>query len=150
MVSRMDDGGENRLKLSAPGGERPSVAIVGGTPAQATIAAVLVAQFGCSVRCARSGEAALALLRGQATDLIVMDLVLPDMDGLVAMHLIRALGGRYRPPIIALTSAARRTGQQPQRLDDMCRKLAKPYSPRELFGAMQTALASAEAALEPA
>ena len=150
MVLSMDDGGENPLKLTASGRQPLSVAIVGGTPAQATITAVLVAQFGCRVHCAGSGEAALALLRGQAADLIVMDLVVPDMDGLVAIQLIRALAGRRQPPILALTSDGQRTGRLAQRLGGRCEALAKPYSPRELFAAMRSALARIEAEPEPA
>ena len=150
MVSSMDHGAENPLKLTASGRQPPTVTIVGGTPAQATIAAVLVAQFGCRVRCASSGEAALTLLRSQATDLVVIDLGLPDMDGLVAIQLIRALADRRQPPVIALTSEGQQTGRLAHRLDGMCQALAKPYSPRELFAAMRSALARIEAEPTPA
>ncbi len=59
----------------------------------------LVAQ-GYAVQDARSGEDALALLRGEAFDLILLDINMPGMGGLETCRLIRAAS---QIPILVLT-----------------------------------------------
>ena len=85
-------------------GRRPRVAIVGGRRTGAMIAGILVEQFGCEPLHAPGAEDALALIRRDpAIDLILLDLSLPDMDGIVAAQLLRTLGARNTLPILALT-----------------------------------------------
>ncbi len=127
-------------------GRRPRVAIVGGSPASAMIATILVGQFGCETLTAAGGEAALALLRRDpAIDLIVLDLAIPDMDGIVAAELIRTLGGRSTMPIIAITDDRARLAAPRARAAGFSGAVVKPYSPRELYAAIETALARAAA-----
>jgi CheY-like chemotaxis protein len=126
----------------AANGERPVVAIVGGTPAGATVATILIEQFGCEPRRASTGEAALSLLRqGEHIDLVVLDLSVPDMDGIVALQLIRALGARGNLPVLALTNDRAEVATPRARAAGFAGAVVKPYSPRELFAAMEAALA---------
>jgi DNA-binding response OmpR family regulator len=123
-------------------GHRPRVAIVGGSPASATIATILIQQFGCDALRAAGGEAALALLRADpAIDLIVLDLNIPDMDGIVAAQLIRALGARATLPILAVTDDKSRLAAPRARGAGFSGAVIKPYSPRELYAAMEAAFA---------
>lgn len=127
-------------------GHRPCVAVVGGSPASAMIATILVEQFGCEPLRAASGEAVLALLRTDpAIDLVLLDLAVPDMDGIVAAQLIRTLGARKRLPIIAVTDDRQRLSTQHARAAGFNGAVIKPYSPRELHAAMETALARSAA-----
>ncbi len=123
-------------------GHRPRVAIVGGSPANAMIATILVEQFGCQPLTAATGEAALALLRrDSAIDLILLDLSVADMDGIVAAQLIRTLGARNTLPIVAITDDRSRLATQHARAAGFSGAVIKPYSPRELHAALETALA---------
>lgn len=123
-------------------GERPVVAIVGGTPAGATVATILIEQFGCDPRRVPTGEAVLSLLREERrVDLVVLDLSVSDMDGIVAVQLIRALGARGTLPVIALTNDRAEIATPRARAAGFAAAVVKPYSPRELFAAMETALA---------
>lgn len=70
----------------------------------------LVASFlserGYDVRVAKDGVEAVALAREAEFDLIVMDLVMPGMNGYAATSIIRECevpGGRH-PPVVALTA----------------------------------------------
>ncbi len=130
-------------------GHRPRVAIVGGSPASTMIATILVQQFGCEALCASSGEAALALLRADpAIDLIVLDLSIPDMDGIVAAQLFRTLGTDRTLPILAVTDDRKRLSAPRAVAAGFAGAVIKPYSPRELHAAMETAFARA-AAMSP-
>lgn len=127
--------------LVTPEGRRPRVAIVGGTPAGAMVATVLCHQFGCTPFSTPSGESVLALLRRNiALDLVVMDLVVPDMDGIVAVELIRTLGAQGKLPVVALTDDRTAVASPRARAAGFAGTVVKPYSPRELFCALQTAL----------
>ena len=127
------------LGLATADGRRPRVAVVGGTPASALVAGVLIEQFGCSPISAPTGEATLALLQSDnPVDLVVIDLSVPDMDGMIAVQLIRALGARGALPIIGLADH-RSPGPNPGSAG-LTGTVVKPYSPRELYGAMRVAL----------
>lgn len=124
-------------------GRRPRIAIVGGSPASAMIASVLVTQFGCDALTAAGGEAVIALLRNHGpVDLILLDLSLPDMDGVVAAQLIRTLGAATLP-IVAVTDDQARMAAPRARAARFNGTVVKPYSPRELYAAMEAALARA-------
>ena len=57
--------------------------------------------YGYQVEIAADGPAAIAAARARAPDLIVLDLLLPELDGVEVCRQVRALGG---PPVIMLTA----------------------------------------------
>jgi CheY-like chemotaxis protein len=62
---------------------------------------------GAKIEIARNGREALAALeRDSDVDLVLMDLMMPEMDGLTAIREIRAQDAYKRVPIIALTAKA--------------------------------------------
>ena len=127
--------------LTTADGRRPRVAVVDGNAATATITTLLVEQFGCAPLRAASGEAALALIRkDEPVDLVLIDLHMPDMDGILAATLIRALGPRGAMPIVPLAYARGELAGPRGRAAGFAGAILKPYSPRELHAAMQAAL----------
>lgn len=126
--------------LTTADGRRPRVAVVDGNVATATITTLLVEQFGCAPVCARSGEAALALVRSEPVDLVLIDLQMPDMDGIVAATLIRALGSRGAMPIVPFAISRNEIAGPRGRAAGFAGAVLKPYSPRELHAAMLSAL----------
>ena len=73
---------------------------------------------GVTLEIARNGREALELLEEQqaspttAIDLVLMDIMMPEMDGLTAMREIRKRRAWKRLPIIALTAKAMRDDQE--------------------------------------
>lgn len=55
---------------------------------------------------AASGEAAVALAAERAPDLVLMDIQLPDIDGLEALRRLRADERTSAVPVLALTAQA--------------------------------------------
>lgn len=87
---------------------------------------------GYSVQAASTGRAALETIRKNPPDLIVLDLMLPDVDGMEVCRTLRLDTISRRIPIIMLTAR----GDEIDRVvgfelgaDDY---VAKPFSPREL------------------
>ena len=76
------------------------------------------------------GEGALALLRDRPADLVVLDLMLPGIDGLEVCERLRARGDDL--PVIMLTALGSETDRVvglERGADDY---VTKPFSPREL------------------
>lgn len=111
--------------------------------------AAMVAEYlgnnGYSVQTASDGQAGLAALAqrpdGPAHDLVVLDLMLPDMDGLEVCRRIRALPhAAASTPVLMLTAK----GDPMDRIiglemgaDDY---LPKPFEPRELLARIRAVL----------
>ncbi len=73
---------------------------------------------GAAVQIARNGREALAALEetrsqnARGIDLVLMDIMMPEMDGFEATRAIRARAGWRKIPIIALTAKAMKDDQQ--------------------------------------
>jgi CheY-like chemotaxis protein len=65
----------------------------------------VLAPLGQELVCVRSGEAALAALRADAFAIILLDVVMPGMDGFETAAHIKRQDGRQDVPIIFLTAA---------------------------------------------
>jgi two-component system alkaline phosphatase synthesis response regulator PhoP len=94
-------------------------------------------QGGFRVATAMDGKTALAVARGERPDLIVLDLNLPEMDGL---DVCRALRRESDVPIIMLTARIEETDRLiglELGADDY---ITKPFSPRELVARVRAVL----------
>ena len=117
------------------------------------LARVLLEKAGHQVEVAGHGREALDKLKGKEFDLVLMDVQMPEMDGLEATKTIRArerLSGGHMP-VVALTAHAMR-GDRQRCLDaGMDEYVAKPLRREALFAAMSRALAKAttQAPTEP-
>ncbi len=92
----------------------------------------ILAQSNVTVTCATNGQDGLDLLRDQCIDLVVLDIVMPDIDGIEVCRRIRADPALARIPILFLTAKSR-SGDIARGLDaggdDY---LVKPYDVIEL------------------
>ena len=79
------------------------------------------------------GEAALAIVRQETPDLVLMDVQLPKMSGFDVTRALRAEAATATVPIIMVTSFALSGDDQRAMAAGASAYLAKPYSPRELL-----------------
>ncbi|HEY9876674.1 MAG TPA: response regulator transcription factor [Candidatus Obscuribacterales bacterium] len=116
------------------------ILIVEDEPEIARIIQLALEKEGFSCRCCRDGLSALQVFREQQPDLIILDLMLPGLDGLEVCARIRQKPGAKDPYILMLTAR----GEEIDRViglstgaDDY---LVKPFSPRELVARVRALL----------
>jgi signal transduction histidine kinase/CheY-like chemotaxis protein len=107
-----------------------------------TLAIRLLEKRGHTVVLAETGRAALEAVQRQTFDLILMDVQLPEMDGMEATRAIRQRekSSRKHVPIIAMTANAMLGDKERCLQSGMDGYVAKPLSVKDLFGAIETVL----------
>jgi signal transduction histidine kinase/CheY-like chemotaxis protein len=102
------------------------VLLVEDNPVNLVLSRAFLQDMGVTVATAGDGLEALAQARGHAFDAILMDLQIPEIDGLEATRRIRALLGAKAPPIIALSAADMATKLDAVRQAGMVDHVSKP------------------------
>ena len=114
-----------------------TILIVEDEPNIAEVVSLYLKRADFQVRVAKDGEAAMNYLEKQIPDLIIMDIMLPEMDGFA---ITRWLRDRSQVPIIMLTARRdeidRITGLEIG-ADDY---VVKPFSPQELVSRVRAVL----------
>jgi len=103
-------------------------------------------EFGFSVTAAHSGSAGIALYRRESFDALILDLMLPDMDGLEVCRQIRADEQARILMLTARGDAMDRVVGLEMGADDY---LAKPFEPRELLARLRSILRRAKGDSKP-
>ena len=94
-----------RQQSATPGAAR--ILIVDDHAVNLEIGAALLSLVGCEVDVAENGKQAVEQVQKSDYDLILMDIHMPQMDGLQATRAIKALGGRAgQIPIVAMSADA--------------------------------------------
>jgi two-component system sensor histidine kinase/response regulator len=100
------------------------------------VATELLRSAGFIVESAENGRIAVDKLRLQPYDLVLMDMQMPEMDGITATQEIRK-EARFRSlPVIAMTANAMPSDRQRCRLAGMNDHVSKPIEPQDLWQAL--------------
>jgi len=114
-----------------------SILVVEDEPSIAEVVGLYLQRAGYQVQTATDGKTAMSILEKEIPDLIILDLMLPEIDGL---SLTRWLRDRSNVPIIMLTARReeidRITGLE-MGADDY---VVKPFSPQELVSRVRAVM----------
>lgn len=93
---------------------------------------------------ASNGEEALAIIKSEKPDLIILDLMLPKIDGWEVCKRLRAESGVRDIPVIMLTARSETADKLKGFECGADDYVTKPFSPRELVARVKRVLARAE------
>ena len=113
------------------------ILVIEDDPGIARIIALYLEQDGCAVALAADGAAGLRQAQESPPDLIVLDLMLPRLDG---MSICRALRAASDVPIIMVTARAAETDRLAGLDAGADDYIVKPFSPRELAARVRAVL----------
>jgi two-component system, OmpR family, response regulator VicR len=102
---------------------------------------LILTRRGFDVRGANGGKEGLEIIRKEHPDLILLDLMMPDMDGWEVYQQMKADDATKNIPVIVVTAKAQSIdkvlGLHIAKVDDY---IAKPFSPQELLNSVDNVL----------
>lgn len=130
-------GEQETIMGGQPEGRNPSdgtlnVILAEDNPVNAMIAKAFLEKFGHAVRHAKNGMEAVSIVAENWADLVLMDVHMPEMDGVEATHIIRETFSPDHLPIVGLTAEAFFERHQDFRKAGMNDVLSKPYTENQL------------------
>jgi two-component system, cell cycle response regulator DivK len=109
-----------------------------------TLATFLLESVGHTVLSATDAEAGLIIARDEGPDLILMDIQLPEMDGLHATALLKRDVSTSAIPVIALTALAMKGDEERIRAAGCDGYIAKPIAYQEFLATVGKFLAGTD------
>ncbi len=102
---------------------------------------LILGRRGFQVSGATGGQAGLQAVRADHPDLVLLDLMMPDMDGWEVYQQMKADENTRNIPVIVVTAKAQSIdkvlGLHIAKVDDY---IAKPFSPQELLSSVEKTL----------
>ena len=127
----MNDGAQNRKR----------VLVVDDEPEIGRILAMILRAAGFDASAVEGGRAALARLAETPADLVILDVIMPDLDGFETLRRLREAPTTARVPVVMLTanaSDADRVRAEQLGADDF---IAKPFEPSDTVARVRALIA---------
>src|ERR1700704_5755232 len=126
-----------------------TILVVEDNPTTRKMLRVALATEGYGVIEAGDGRAALAAAEKTLPELVLQDLILPDMDGLELLRRLRALTGGKELPILALSGFLSRLEEAQADEEGFTALLVKPIEPSRLIEGIRVYLPQPPALAPP-
>lgn len=133
---------DHPLAIPIPGASAPpspsetvktiSVLVIDDSRTVQAMVKMALQPLGLALTMADSGEQALELARANAPDLVILDVIMPGMDGFKCCGELRKLLAPAKPPILMLTSKDGTFDSLKARIAGATAYLNKPFEPDEL------------------
>ena len=156
IIEQAGDGDEDIAVAQAPATDiplpddthtiKPRVLVAEDTESNRYVIERLLESIGCETVMVGNGVEALEAMRESSFDLVLMDVMMPIMDGEQATQAIRAMSGSAsRTPIIGVTAHSLQAERERLLSAGMTACLAKPVRREALETAIRTAMIGREA-----
>lgn len=129
-----------------PGSGAPKVLLAEDTESNRYVIERMLQSIGCETTIVTNGVEAVEAVRTASFDLVLMDVMMPLMDGEQATQAIRAMSGpASRTPVIGVTAHSLQAERERLLSAGMTACLSKPVRREELETAIRTAMIGREA-----
>ncbi len=120
---------------------QPVILCIEDEPEMIDLIRLILERRGYKVLGAIGGEEGIKALEGQVPDLILLDLMMPDIDGWEVFRQVRANPRLQHVPVVVVTAKAQSIdkvlGLHIAKVDDY---ITKPFGPQELIEAVERVL----------
>jgi two-component system response regulator VicR len=120
-----------------------SILCIEDEPEMIDLMRLILGRRGFAVKGAAGGIEGLRIIRAERPDLVLLDLMMPDMDGWEVYQQMKADENTKNIPVIVVTAKAQSIdkvlGLHIAKVDDY---LAKPFSPQDLLSSVERVLKS--------
>ncbi len=120
-----------------------TILVVEDNPSNMFLLRALLTASGYEMLEAETAESGIALARQALPDLILMDVSLPEMDGLDATRVLKSDPGTCRIPVIAVTAHAMPEDRRRALAAGCAEHITKPIDTRALPGIIERAITEA-------
>src|SRR5581483_2877453 len=137
----------NRVSLNGPHPQLSDLRllIVDDNPTNRRILTLQTSKWGMIPRSAQSGAEALAWMqKGETFDIAILDMQMPEMDGLMLAKEIRQVPGALMVPLVLLTSMGVRSDSPAFASVAFASCLTKPIKPAQLHEALTRVISGAK------
>ncbi|MEO0488228.1 MAG: response regulator [Cyanobacteria bacterium P01_A01_bin.123] len=117
-----------------------TVLVVEDSVAQREMITELLRKSGLDVTVASDGEEALAAIQGKMPDLVVLDIVMPKMNGYEVCRRIKADPTTQDVPVVMCSSKGEEFDRYWGMKQGADAYIAKPFQPTELIGTVKQLL----------
>jgi PAS domain S-box-containing protein len=135
-----EESAETELRIKHSGAR---LLLAEDNPINREVALELLGGLGLILDTAKNGREAVEKVRNQTYDLILMDVQMPELDGLDATKIIRILPGGQEIPILAMTANVFDEDRQDCLNAGMNDFVAKPVDPKILYSTIAKWLSTA-------
>lgn len=122
--------------------EKKKILCIEDDPEMISLIRLILDRRGFEVSGAAGGEEGLELMRQETYDLVLLDLMMPDVDGWEVYQQMKKEENTKNVPVIVVTAKAqtidRVLGLQIAKVDDY---IGKPFNPQELLNSVDKVLA---------
>lgn len=115
------------------------------------VASQILMKAGCEVEMASSGQEAINVLQKDSNfDLVLMDIQMPEMDGMETTRRLKALNLASLPPIVAMTAYAMKEDRERFLAAGMDDYLAKPIRAQQIIAMVSRWVSEGHGSVEEA
>ena len=123
-----------------PEAQRKRILVVDDEAELAELLRDILSADGHRVMVAKSGREALERLGGERFDLVVSDLMMPELDGIGLYQRLRESEAERTTPVVFLTGDSLRSATSQAVAETGCRVVEKPFEPQEIRRVVREAL----------
>jgi PleD family two-component response regulator len=121
--------------------EAPSILLVDDAPANLRLLSQILTTYGYKIRAVTSGPRALEAARASPPDLILLDVMMPDIDGFTTCKQLKAAPETHDIPVIFISALDATEDKIRAFTSGGVDYVTKPFHPEEVLARVQTHLA---------